>query len=400
MSEQTAPGGSPAPGLPGAPSPSGPPPGPAADSAPGTQADSQAPADSAPAAPANAAPAGSQAPRTPGASSQLRRCLLALAVLTALVAVAAVCSIAFGSRTVGLGEIIGGLTGSRSDIGALAVAERVPRTAVALAAGAALGVSGALMQAVTRNPIADPGILGVNTGASLAILVGVAFVGISSAGQYLWFALAGAVVTAVFVYGVGSLGPGGPTPVKLALAGVATSAALSCVISAVMLPRAQGLDDYRFWQVGSLGRGTWDSLTTIAPFLVVAAVLAVLVASPLNSLALGEEMAIGLGVNVTLTRVAAAGAGVLLCSAVTAIAGPIGFVGLMVPHTVRMLCGSDHRWLLPLSALCGSGLLTLSDVLGRVVSRPSAALPVGVVTAFVGAPILIMIARGAKVREL
>lgn len=341
-----------------------------------------------------------QAPRTPGASSQLRRCLLALAVLTALVAVAAVCSIAFGSRTVGLGEIIGGLTGSRSDIGALAVSERVPRTAVALAAGAALGVSGALMQAVTRNPIADPGILGVNTGASLAILVGVAFVGISSAGQYLWFALAGAVVTAVFVYGVGSLGPGGPTPVKLALAGVATSAALSCVISAVMLPRAQGLDDYRFWQVGSLGRGTWDSLTTIAPFLVVAAVLAVLVASPLNSLALGEEMAIGLGVNVTLTRVAAAGAGVLLCSAVTAIAGPIGFVGLMVPHTVRMLCGSDHRWLLPLSALCGSGLLTLSDVLGRVVSRPSAALPVGVVTAFVGAPILIMIARGAKVREL
>ena len=400
MSEQTAPGDAPAPGPPGAPSPSGPPPGPAADSAPGTQADSQAPADSAPAAPANAAPAGSQAPRTPGASSQLRRCLLALAVLTALVAVAAVCSIAFGSRTVGLGEIIGGLTGSRSDIGALAVAERVPRTAVALAAGAALGVSGALMQAVTRNPIADPGILGVNTGASLAILVGVAFVGISSAGQYLWFALAGAVVTAVFVYGVGSLGPGGPTPVKLALAGVATSAALSCVISAVMLPRAQGLDDYRFWQVGSLGRGTWDSLTTIAPFLVVAAVLAVLVASPLNSLALGEEMAIGLGVNVTLTRVAAAGAGVLLCSAVTAIAGPIGFVGLMVPHTVRMLCGSDHRWLLPLSALCGSGLLTLSDVLGRIVSRPSAALPVAVVTAFVGAPILIMIARGAKVREL
>ena len=406
MSEQTAPGDAPAPGdslapgPPGAPSPSGPPPGPAADSAPGTQADSQVPADSAPAAPADAAPAGPQAPRTPGASSQLRRCLLALAVLTALVAVAAVCSIAFGSRTVGLGEIIGGLTGSRSDIGALAVAERVPRTAVALAAGAALGVSGALMQAVTRNPIADPGILGVNTGASLAILVGVAFVGISSAGQYLWFALAGAVVTAVFVYGVGSLGPGGPTPVKLALAGVATSAALSCVISAVMLPRAQGLDDYRFWQVGSLGRGTWDSLTTIAPFLVVAAVLAVLVASPLNSLALGEEMAIGLGVNVTLTRVAAAGAGVLLCSAVTAIAGPIGFVGLMVPHTVRMLCGSDHRWLLPLSALCGSGLLTLSDVLGRVVSRPSAALPVGVVTAFVGAPILIMIARGAKVREL
>lgn len=335
-----------------------------------------------------------------GVSRQLRRCLAALALLTVLAVVAALCSIAFGSRIVGFEEIVGGLTGSRSDIGALVVAERVPRTVVALVAGAALGVSGALMQAVTRNPIADPGILGVNTGASLAILIGVAFLGISGASQFLWFALIGAAVTAVLVYTIGSLGPGGPTPVKLALAGVATSAALSCVISAVMLPLAQGLDDYRFWQMGSLGRGTWSSLTTIAPFLAVATLLAVLVAGPLNSLALGEEMAIGLGVNVTRTRLAAAGAGVLLCSAVTAVVGPIGFVGLMVPHTVRMLCGPDHRWLLPLSALCGADLLTLSDVLGRIVSRPSAALPVAVVTAFVGAPILIMIARGAKVREL
>ena len=335
-----------------------------------------------------------------GAGRQLRRCLAALALLTVLAVVAALCSIAFGSRIVGFEEIVGGLTGSRSDIGALVVAERVPRTVVALVAGAALGVSGALMQAVTRNPIADPGILGVNTGASLAILIGVAFLGISGASQFLWFALIGAAVTAVLVYTIGSLGPGGPTPVKLALAGVATSAALSCVISAVMLPLAQGLDDYRFWQMGSLGRGTWSSLTTIAPFLAVATLLAVLVAGPLNSLALGEEMAIGLGVNVTRTRLAAAGAGVLLCSAVTAVVGPIGFVGLMVPHTVRMLCGPDHRWLLPLSALCGADLLTLSDVLGRIVSRPSAALPVAVVTAFVGAPILLMIARGAKVREL
>ena len=335
-----------------------------------------------------------------GAGRQLRRCLAALALLTILAVVAALCSIAFGSRIVGFEEIVGGLTGSRSDIGALVVAERVPRTVVALVAGAALGVSGALMQAVTRNPIADPGILGVNTGASLAILIGVAFLGISGASQFLWFALIGAAVTAVLVYTIGSLGPGGPTPVKLALAGVATSAALSCVISAVMLPLAQGLDDYRFWQMGSLGRGTWSSLTTIAPFLAVATLLAVLVAGPLNSLALGEEMAIGLGFNVTRTRLAAAGAGVLLSSAVTAVVGPIGFVGLMVPHTVRMLCGPDHRWLLPLSALCGADLLTLSDVLGRIVSRPSAALPVAVVTAFVGAPILIMIARGAKVREL
>ena len=324
----------------------------------------------------------------------MRRCLAALILLTALAVTAALCSIAFGTRVVGIGEIVGGLSGSRTDIGALVVAERLPRTAVALVAGAALGVSGALMQAVTRNPIADPGILGVNIGASLAILIGVAFLDISGASQFLWFALIGATLTAVFVYAVGSLGPGGPTPVKLALAGVATSAVLSCAISAVMLPRAQGLDDYRFWQMGSLGRGNWSSLTTIAP------VLALLVAGPLNSLALGEEMAIGLGVNVTRTRLAAASAGVLLCSAVTAVIGPIGFVGLMVPHTVRMLCGRDHRWLLPLSALCGADLLTLSVVVGRVVSRPSAALPVAVVTPFIRAPILIMIVRVTKVREL
>ena len=324
-----------------------------------------------------------------GVGRQLRRCLAALILLTALAVTAALCSIAFGTRVVGIGEIVGGLSGSRTDIGALVVAERVPRTVVALVAGAALGVSGALMQAVTRNPIADPGILGVNTGASLAILIGVAFLGISGASQYLWFALIGATLTAVFVYAIGSLGPGGPTPVKLALAGVATSAALSCTISAVMLPRAQGLDDYRFWQMGSLGRGNWSSLTTIAPFLAVATVLALLVAGPLNSLALGEEMAIGLGVNVTRTRLAAASAGVLLCSAVTAVIGPIGFIGLMVPHAVRILCGPDHRW-----------LLTLSDVVGRIVSRPSAALPVAMVTAFIGAPILIMIVRGTKVREL
>ena len=329
----------------------------------------------------------------------MRRCLAALILLTALAVTAALCSIAFGTRVVGIGEIVGGLSGSRTDIGALVVAERLPRTAVALVAGAALGVSGALMQAVTRNPIADPGILGVNIGASLAILIGVAFLDISGASQFLWFALIGATLTAVFVYAVGSLGPGGPTPVKLALAGVATSAVLSCAISAVMLPRASGPRRYRFcrWVPWGAATGAPDD---DRPFLAVATVLALLVAGPLNSLALGEEMAIGLGVNVTRTRLAAASAGVLLCSAVTAVIGPIGFVGLMVPHTVRMLCGPDHRWLLPLSALCGADLLTLSDVVGRVVSRPSAALPVAVVTAFIGAPILIMIVRGTKVREL
>ena len=193
------------------------------------------------------------------APSTARRTGPVLILLAGLVVVAALCSIAFGARVVGLEEILHGLTGSGGDLGAAAVAERLPRTAAALAAGAALAVSGALMQAVTRNPIADPGILGINTGSSLAIVASIAFLHISSTFEYLWISMLGAGVTAVFVYAVGSTGPGGATPVKLALAGVATSAAMSSLISAIMLPRAQGLNDFRVWQVGSVGRGTWES---------------------------------------------------------------------------------------------------------------------------------------------
>ena len=324
---------------------------------------------------------------------------LTLLLLLALVAVAALASIAFGARIVGIGEILDGLRASSQEFGAVVVSERIPRTVTALTAGAGLGLSGALMQAVTRNPIADPGILGISTGASLAVVTGIAFVGLSSTAQYMGATTLGAALTAVLVYAIGSMGPGGTTPVKLALAGVATTAALSSLVSAIMLPRVQGLEDFRFWQVGGLGRGSWESLSAIAPALILAALLAMGLAGALNSLALGEEMAVGLGVHVTRARLAAAGAGVVLCAAVTAVTGPIGFVGLMVPHAVRMLCGSDHRWLLPLSALAGAALLTLANVLGRVIARPSE-VAVGLVTAFIGAPVLIAIARGAKVREL
>lgn len=327
--------------------------------------------------------------------------MAALGVLLLAVVLAACASIAFGARVVSLAEIVQGLRdgGDGAGLGAVAVTERLPRTATALVAGAALGVSGALMQALTRNPIADPGILGINTGASLAMVAAIAFAGITTLPQYLWTALIGAGLTAVFVYLVGSLGPGGATPVKLALAGVATTAALSSLISAVMLPRAAALTDFRFWQVGSLGRGTWQSLVTVAPFLLVGALLALVVASPLNSLALGDEMAVGLGVHVARTRVLAAAGGVVLAATTTALAGPIGFVGLMVPHAVRMVIGADNRWVLPASALGGAALLTAADVVGRVIARP-AEVSVGVVTAFIGAPVLILIARGTKVGQL
>jgi iron complex transport system permease protein len=323
----------------------------------------------------------------------------ALVGLVALVLCAAA-SLAFGSRDVSLGEVVGAFVGSEPhSFAELAVRERVPRTVFALLAGGALGVSGALMQAVTRNPLADPGILGVNTGASLFVVAGLAFFGINQLGQYVWLALLGAFLTAVFVYAVSSFGRGGSTPVKLALAGAATTAAFSSLISALLLPRIDVMNVFRFWQVGSVGGVTWTSLLAILPFVLVGLGLGLASTPALNALALGDEVAKGLGVRTGWLRLVAAVAGVLLCGAVTAVAGPIGFVGLMVPHAVRLLTGPDQRLVALLSALYGGVLLTAADVAGRVVGRPGE-LEVGIVTVVLGAPVLIAIVRAYKVRSL
>ena len=284
-------------------------------------------------------------------------------------------------------------------MGTAVVNERIVRTVFSLAAGAALGVSGALMQAITRNPIADPSILGVNTGASLFVVIGIAFWGISTAEQYIWLALSGAGLTSVFVYGIGSMGRGGATPIKLALAGTATSAALSSLVTAIMLPRGQVMDVFRFWQVGSVGGATWDSIFLVAPFLAIGVLAGVFSAPALNALALGDDVATGLGVQTGVLRITSAIAGVMLCGAVTALAGPIGFVGLMAPHAVRLVLGPDQRVLIPMSAVAGACVLSLSDVIGRLLGAPGE-LEVGVVTAFIGAPILVAIAVKSKVRTI
>ncbi|RLK49582.1 FecCD family ABC transporter permease [Microbacterium telephonicum] len=333
-----------------------------------------------------------------------RRRVVVLVGLIAAVVVSIVISLSFGSRPVSIPEIVDGiglwLRGeTASDIGALAVQSRVPRTVLALLAGAALALSGALMQAITRNPLADPGILGVNTGAALAVVIGIAFLGVSSGFGYLGLALVGAFVTAFFVYFVGSVGPGGTTPIKLALAGAATTAALSSVVSAILLPRQNVMDEFRYWQVGNVGRADWDTMAVIAPVLVIGTVVALLCASSLNALGLGDDVAVGLGVRVGRIRIVAAVAGVALCAAVTAVAGPIGFVGLMIPHAVRQLAGSDQRWLLPLSALGGAILLVLADTIGRVIGSPGE-VEAGIITAFLGAPVLIAIARRTRLKAM
>jgi len=309
-------------------------------------------------------------------------------------------SLAFGSRNINFLEVLQALLHPEvKSLNVLVVYERIPRTVFSIIAGASLGVSGALMQAVTKNPIADPGILGVNTGAALFVVSGIAFFHISTASQYLWFALIGAGLTATFVYGIGSMGLGGATPIKLALAGAATSAALSSLVSAVILPRTEVMNAFRFWQVGSVSGANWEGILSILPFVIAGLTLSVTLAPSLNALALGDDVATGLGVNTKLIRLLGSFAGVILCGSITAQAGPIGFVGLMVPHIIRLVSGPNLRFIIPLSAIGGAIILTTSDVIGRLVGSPSE-LEAGIVTAFLGAPILIIIARRTKVRSL
>nr|WP_221189394.1 iron ABC transporter permease [Microbacterium proteolyticum] len=326
------------------------------------------------------------------------RRLLWVLVLTGGLVVVSVASVAFGTRDVSFDEIASAFTGG-GGVGEAAVIARVPRTVLGLLVGAALAMAGLTMQAVTRNPLADPGILGVSAGASLAVVSGIAFFGLSSSTGYVGFAIVGAAAAAVFVYTVGSLGRGGATPLKLALAGAATTAAFGSLSSAILLPRVDLLEVFRFWQIGGIGGATWERVQVLLPVLAIGALVCVLCSRGMNSLALGDDVATGLGEHVGRTRLVASAGAVVLVGAATAVAGPIAFVGLVVPHVCRMLIGTDHRWLVPFSALGGAILLVGADVVGRLVARPTE-VEVGILTALIGAPFFIWIVRRQKVREL
>ncbi|MGV1753369.1 FecCD family ABC transporter permease [Agrobacterium sp. CG674] len=338
------------------------------------------------------------APRAGFARSNSARTLGFLSLVVVL-AVLAMLSVAIGTRDVAWAEIVSALGGQVETIGQAAVSVRIPRTLLAIVAGAALGLAGAIMQGVTRNPLADPGILGVNMGASLAVVVGVAWFNIASAQAFIWTAILGAGCAAVFVYTIGSLGRGGATPLKLALAGAATSVAFSSLVIAVVLPRSDIAGGIRSWQIGGVGGATFDRIWNVLPFLAAGFLISLLSARKLNSLALGDDLAAGLGERVALARAMSALGAILLCGATTAVCGPIGFLGLVVPHICRLLVGVDHRWLLPFSAICGASLLLAADIVGRIVSRP-AELDVGIVTALIGGPFFIWIVRRQRMREL
>lgn len=328
---------------------------------------------------------------------------LVLATVLAVVVLAAACalSVAVGSRPIPLGVVVDTLLhpGRTDEIGLIVLGNRVPRTVVGLLAGAALGVAGAVMQGITRNPLADPSILGVNAGAALAVVVGIAVFGISGTATYLPFAFAGAALAALLVYGIAAVARGGLTPVGLALSGAVTAAALSSVTTAVLVTNASLLDQLRFWQVGALaGKDLRTAGVVVAP-IVVGLVIAVGLGRSLNTLALGDELAASLGQRVVLVRAVGAVVTVLLAGSAVAAAGPIAFVGLAVPHAVRRLSGPDHRWTILLSAVVAPALLLVADVIGRVVAYPGE-LQVGIVTALIGAPVFIALVRSRVVRGL
>ncbi len=325
---------------------------------------------------------------------------LGLGVAVGVLVVVASCSVAYGSRAIAFGSVWDAFWDYDASNDHLIVRSlRVPRTVIGLVVGAALGLAGGVMQGVTRNPLADPGLLGIEAGAALAVVVGIHSFGIGSLSGYVWFGFVGAAVASVVVYAVGSLGRGGATPVKLALAGAALSALLSSFTSAILLLDIDTLDQYRFWVVGSLAGRDSAIASQVLPFLAVGAVLALASARALNTLALGDDVARSLGQRVQVARLVSGLAVVVLCGAATAAAGPIGFVGLTVPHVARAICGPDYRWILPWSLVLAPTLLVGADVLGRVVARPGE-VQVGIVTAMVGAPFFIVLVRRRKLAVL
>ncbi|WUJ73441.1 iron chelate uptake ABC transporter family permease subunit [Kribbella soli] len=354
-----------------------------------------------PSAVASADPDLAAAPARPRRRARRTTLVLGLIGCFVLLILVMLLSIAIGSKQIPLSTVIDALRHyNESNTDHVIVRSlRVPRTLIGLMVGAALGLSGALMQGVTRNPLADPGILGVNGGAALFVVGGIYWFGLSTLTAYVWLAFAGAAAASVVVYFLGSLGREGATPVKLALAGAALTAMLGSLTTALLIGDVDTFDQFRFWSVGSFaGRGS-DVAAQVAPFILVGVVLSLFCGRVLNAMSLGDDVAKSLGQRVGLARLFVAVVVVLLCGAATAAAGPIGFIGLTIPHVARLVTGPDYRWILPYSMLLAPILLLGSDVIGRVVALPGE-LQVGVVTAILGAPFFIILVRRRKLADL
>ncbi|MCD1267465.1 iron chelate uptake ABC transporter family permease subunit [Microbacterium sp. MEC084] len=323
-----------------------------------------------------------------------RRGLLLLAAAAVLLILAVLAGLAFGTRAIAPVTVADALLaydpGDNDHV--VVVTQRLPRTLIGLAAGLALAMAGALMQGITRNPLVDPGLLGVNAGASVAVLLAITLLGVVNPAGYVWFAFAGAALAAALAWAIGSAGADGASPAKLALTGAAVTAGLTSVMLFILSTSSTALNTFRFWSVGSLtGRGL-DTLALVLPTIALGVAMAAVVASGLNLLALGDDTARGLGHSVRSTRAIALVATVLLCGSATAVAGPLMFVGLVVPHVVRGVVGSDYRWIVAASAPLGAALVILADVAGRLLSEIEA----GLVVAFIGVPALLALVLQRK----
>jgi iron complex transport system permease protein len=319
----------------------------------------------------------------------------------ALVALAAVVvlSLMVGRQPLSPVDAVRALLGGSGDAVDIVRGLRLERTVVGLVVGLALGAAGALMQALTRNPLADPGLLGVNAGAAAAVVTGFAFFGIADGLTQMWLALAGAAVAAVAVYLLGSGGRSSATPARLALAGAALTAVLLSYLNGLAMRDQRSFDELRFWVAGSVVNRGYDTLLAAAPFLALGVLIALLVAPALNALALGDEPARSLGLRVGRARAATALAITLLCGGATAVAGPIAFVGLTVPHVARALVGPDQRAVVPVSMLLAGSFLVLADTLGRIVAG-GAEVEAGIMTAILGAPVFIALVRRRRLAAI
>lgn len=328
------------------------------------------------------------------------RMVLVLVLALGVLVLVCLASLAFGARQIPLETLVQALTRFDPANGDHAVVHsRIPRTVTGLLVGAALGVAGTAMQGVARNPLADPGILGVNAGAALAVVTGIYLFGVAELTGYIWFAFAGAALAAAAVYGIASIGREGATPIKLALAGAALTAGLSSLMNGVLVSSQDTLDAFRFWQIGSVGGRGWDAIGAVLPFIGAGLLLTLSTGRLLNNFALGDDVARGLGQRVGLSRAFTALGVVVLCGAATALAGPIAFIGLVIPHLVRSFTGPDYRWILPYALLLAPVLLLGADIVGRLVALPGE-IQAGIMTAVIGAPVFIWIVRQRKTAGL
>ncbi|MFD8634613.1 FecCD family ABC transporter permease [Streptomyces sp. NPDC059533] len=347
--------------------------------------------------PVTAPPGAAIAPTVPPPRGVVSRSLV-LAALVVIVAAMVCASLAIGTKAVPLSDVLAAISGSDAGDAVVVRELRMPRTFLGLLVGLSLGAAGAVAQDITRNPLGDPGLIGISAGGSFAVAASIGMLGLTSSYQYIWFAFLGGALAGLIAYAVGGTGYGGATPAKLALAGAAVTVLLDAGTNTLVLLDVRTLDQYRFWAVGSLAGRDSELGVQLLPFVVVGLVLAIGLSGRLNALALGDDLASSLGTPVKSTRALGALAVVLLTGAAVAAAGPVTFIGLVVPHVVRAFTGPDARWLVPCSALGGASLMLAADVVGRMVARPGE-LEAGVVTALLGAPFLALLVKRGKLKE-